>query len=97
MEICSINLLDLDRCYENLQSHLEKFKYALKEKFITVTDSVFQQLIVTGDFFQLPPVMKNAEAKFAFEAQLWHEIIEHTFNLTKVFRQTDQGAFPRLI
>lgn len=47
------------------------------------------QLVVTGDFFQLPPVGKSG-VKFAFEAKLWSETIKRTFNLTKVFRQTDQ-------
>ena len=50
------------------------------------------QLIVTGDFFQLPPVTKGGQVKFAFEAQQWSECIQRTFNLTKVFRQKDQGA-----
>jgi ATP-dependent DNA helicase PIF1 len=50
------------------------------------------QLVVTGDFFQLPPIMKAGQVKFAFEAQKWGECIHRTFNLTKVFRQKDQGA-----
>lgn len=50
------------------------------------------QLVVCGDFFQLPPVVKSGQVKFAFEAQKWSECIERTFNLTKVFRQKDQGA-----
>ena len=49
------------------------------------------QVIVTGDFFQLPPVTKGGQGvKFAFEAQLWKETIQKTYNLTKVFRQRDQ-------
>ncbi|CAE6486407.1 unnamed protein product [Rhizoctonia solani] len=47
------------------------------------------QLIVTGDFFQLPPVMKGGQPKFAFEAEKWSECVERTFNLSKVFRQKD--------
>jgi ATP-dependent DNA helicase PIF1 len=54
------------------------------------------QLIVTGDFFQLPPITKGGQVKFAFEAQKWTECIQRTFNLTKVFRQKDQGAPPYL-
>lgn len=51
------------------------------------------QLVVTGDFFQLPPVVdKNATAKFAFDAATWNTSIEHTVILTNVFRQRD----PRL-
>ncbi|KAF7308275.1 ATP-dependent DNA helicase PIF1 [Mycena chlorophos] len=48
------------------------------------------QLIVTGDFFQLPPVSKSGAVKFAFEALKWKEAIPRTFNLTQVFRQSDQ-------
>lgn len=49
------------------------------------------QIIVTGDFFQLPPVTKGmGQVKFAFEAEMWNETVKHTFNLTKVFRQRDQ-------
>ncbi|KAF8227486.1 hypothetical protein L208DRAFT_1296474, partial [Tricholoma matsutake] len=55
-------------------------------------------VIVTGDFFQLPPVGKNgAQVKFAFEADLWRETIQHTYNLSKVFRQKDQGALRRFM
>lgn len=47
-------------------------------------------MVVTGDFFQLPPVTKGSAAvKFAFEAEMWPQTIKKTFNLTKVFRQRD--------
>lgn len=52
------------------------------------------QIIVTGDFFQLPPVARG-QPTFAFEAKLWSETVKRTFNLTKVFRQHDQGAMAR--
>lgn len=29
---------------------------------------------------------------FAFESTMWDEVIDHTFKLTKVFRQKDQSA-----
>ncbi|THH32533.1 hypothetical protein EUX98_g1662 [Antrodiella citrinella] len=48
------------------------------------------QLVVTGDFFQLPPVVKGgSQTVFAFEADLWRATVKKTFNLTKVFRQAD--------
>ncbi|CDO73329.1 hypothetical protein BN946_scf185008.g92 [Trametes cinnabarina] len=48
------------------------------------------QVVVTGDFFQLPPVSKGMNSvKFAFEAEMWPQTIKKTFNLTKVFRQRD--------
>ncbi|KAF8817411.1 hypothetical protein BYT27DRAFT_7074904, partial [Phlegmacium glaucopus] len=50
-------------------------------------------VIVTGDFFQLPPVTKGSnQVKFAFEAQMWKQTVKHTYNLTKVFRQSDQST-----
>ncbi|GAA5890026.1 hypothetical protein JCM6882_009205 [Rhodosporidiobolus microsporus] len=47
------------------------------------------QLVVTGDFFQLPPVTKGQVPTFAFEAKAWKDCIDHTVNLTQVFRQKD--------
>ncbi|RWA05883.1 hypothetical protein EKO27_g9220 [Xylaria grammica] len=49
------------------------------------------QLIITGDFFQLPPVPDagKKEAKFAFDAATWNTSIDHTIGLTQVFRQKD--------
>jgi ATP-dependent DNA helicase PIF1 len=50
------------------------------------------QLVITGDFFQLPPVPDSGrEAKFTFEAESWTRCIPHTIKLTSVFRQKDQG------
>ncbi|KAK9478350.1 PIF1-like helicase-domain-containing protein [Lipomyces japonicus] len=49
------------------------------------------QLIVTGDFFQLPPVAESGRlTKFAFEATSWSKAIPETICLTQVFRQKDQ-------
>lgn len=49
------------------------------------------QLIITGDFFQLPPVPdgQTRMAKFAFEASTWNTSIPNTIGLTQVFRQRD--------
>ncbi|VDB85347.1 unnamed protein product [Peniophora sp. CBMAI 1063] len=48
------------------------------------------QLVITGDFFQLPPVTKNGKQPFfAFESEAWKKVIDHTVVLTQVFRQKD--------
>ncbi|GAA5929992.1 uncharacterized protein JCM15063_004685 [Sporobolomyces koalae] len=54
------------------------------------------QLVVTGDFFQLPPVTKGVVPTFAFEAKSWKESIDHTVNLTQVFRQKDTSFIDML-
>ncbi|KAI9167449.1 DNA repair and recombination pif1 mitochondrial [Paramyrothecium foliicola] len=58
------------------------------------------QLIITGDFFQLPPVPDHGdqkrEAKFAFDASTWDTSIDHTIGLTQVFRQRDP-EFARML
>lgn len=57
------------------------------------------QLVVSGDFCQLPPVPNRDEngvpipALFAFEASSWNKCIKYPILLTKVFRQRDQGLF----
>ncbi|GAA6009624.1 hypothetical protein JCM11491_001037 [Sporobolomyces phaffii] len=53
------------------------------------------QLVVTGDFFQLPPVTKGTPT-FAFEAKSWKSSIDHTVNLTQVFRQKDTSFIDML-
>lgn len=55
------------------------------------------QLVITGDFFQLPPVPDGGgkkDIKFAFEAATWNTSIDHTIGLTQVFRQKDPGQSP---
>lgn len=48
------------------------------------------QLVITGDFFQLPPVPEYGKpSKFAFDAGTWNTSIEHTIGLHHVFRQKD--------
>jgi ATP-dependent DNA helicase PIF1 len=52
------------------------------------------QLILFGDFLQLPPVIKNLqeeeEGKFAFQSKSWTEAKIKVAMLTKVWRQSDQ-------
>ena len=48
------------------------------------------QLILCGDFFQLPPVSKRDEkAKFCFQSDAWAKCIQLNFELRTVHRQTD--------
>jgi len=50
------------------------------------------QLVITGDFFQLPPVPEGGKpARFCFDAHSWNTVVEHTIGLHHVFRQKDPG------
>lgn len=52
------------------------------------------QLVLTGDFYQLPPV--DSAPKFAFEANSWNRVVTKQIELKKVFRQTDM-TFVKLL
>lgn len=55
------------------------------------------QVLLFGDFYQLPPVIKeeelkaqeNPHARFAFQAESWPEIVKNTHTLTQIHRQSD--------
>ena len=47
------------------------------------------QLVISGDFFQLPPV--NRKEKFAFQADTWDNCIQKTIELTQVYRQNENN------
>ncbi|XP_068618018.1 ATP-dependent DNA helicase PIF1 [Battus philenor] len=50
------------------------------------------QLILCGDFLQLPPVVERSRngKKFCFQSACWDKCIELCFELKEVHRQTDQ-------
>jgi ATP-dependent DNA helicase PIF1 len=47
------------------------------------------QVVFVGDFYQLPPVLKEGDISFVFECPLWKEIVQETVCLTQILRQTD--------
>lgn len=53
------------------------------------------QLILTGDFFQLPPVSKpgpkSERLPYLFESESWDECVTQIIVLKHVFRQSDEG------
>lgn len=79
----------------------------ISAEFFTKIDQLFRivrgtqlpfggmQLVLFGDFLQLPPVIKDTPNEllqrevFAFESQSWRETNIKTHLLTKVFRQAD--------
>lgn len=74
-------------------------------RFIRGNDKPFGgiQLILCGDFFQLPPVTKvfgqsqgNAGKKFCFQSKAWDKCINLSFELKQVHRQKD-NEFVRIL
>lgn len=52
------------------------------------------QLVLTGDFFQLPPVVDRSSASpYVFKAESWAEAIQHKVVMTQVFRQKGDTKF----
>ena len=47
------------------------------------------QIVVLGDFFQLPPVSKDQQVEFCFSSTSWEEANFKVFELTEIFRQSD--------
>lgn len=56
-----------------------------------------RQVILTGDFFQLPPVSRGgAQSRFAYEAQGWFDAALKVLYLTEQHRQSDE-RFTRVL
>lgn len=73
-----------------------------KLRWVCETDEPFggKQVIVFGDLFQLPPVVKADERKilmkyyddfYFFNARVWKHTGFHVVELTRIFRQTDES------
>ncbi|XP_077259188.1 pif1 DNA helicase [Temnothorax americanus] len=55
------------------------------------------QLILCGDFFQLPPVSRTDDkAKFCFQSEAWQKCVHFNFELQTVHRQKDK-AFVKIL
>ncbi|MFN5540074.1 MAG: DEAD/DEAH box helicase [Candidatus Melainabacteria bacterium] len=71
---------------------LDKINIIFKE--IRGTNLAFGgiQMILSGDFFQLPPVTRsNEERQFAFECSSWENANINICEMQKVFRQSDES------
>ena len=59
------------------------------------------QLLLCGDFFQLPPVLPKtrnpAQLSFCFQTESWHSAALHNVELTHIFRQISDPTFTHLL
>jgi ATP-dependent DNA helicase PIF1 len=67
----------------------DKLNYVAKEVRESSLPFGGIQLVLCGDFLQLPPVCKRGQASFAFQAKCWNKCICRVFQLTNVFRQKE--------
>ena len=63
---------------------------------LSLVPNTISQLVLSGDFFQLPPVPDKSHERiqpvsFAFDARSWQTCIGKPTQLTQVFRQKDSG------
>jgi ATP-dependent DNA helicase PIF1 len=58
------------------------------------------QLVLCGDFFQLPPITKSEELEefeFLFETNSWKEKVEEIIVLNKIWRQHEDPIFANIL
>lgn len=55
------------------------------------------QVILCGDFYQLPPVSRDSSMKFAFESEFWKKHIKVQVMLTTVYRQKTDLQFLQML
>lgn len=94
---CSVDTLIIDEISMLKPDYLEKM--ALVAQVARQSTEVFGgiQLVLVGDFFQLPPVYKKIRGKpatdggreFCFESPVWRDLRLEVVELKQVFRQSD--------
>ena len=100
----SVNMLIIDEVSMMTAELLDKLNALAK--MIRKTDKPFGgiQVVLVGDFYQLPPIRKAADSSpmdkdaplFAFEAECWSEVVPSAFELTVIMRQKDE-VFQRVL
>ncbi len=79
--IDEISMLDAERL-----DLVDKICKAIKDPFAPFGG---MQLVMCGDFFQLPPIAKNGQARFAYDAIVWNSGKIKVCYLEEQFRQND--------
>ncbi|KAI3658066.1 hypothetical protein MP638_006802 [Amoeboaphelidium occidentale] len=101
----NVKTLIIDECsmiHPSLLDTLDRIGKRLKQNNDAALGGI--QLILCGDFMQLPPVSKNLETNdkiFVFDAACWKDVVNHDhsniFELSEVFRQKGDPIFVDLL
>jgi len=90
--ICSPRVLIIDEISMLDATFIDNLDYVLQEVRQSPLPFGGMQVIFVGDFFQLPPVVKEGEMRFAFESDSWKAAAPQVCYLTEQHRQSD-GEF----
>lgn len=82
ISMCSIKVFDF----------ICQFLFMLSE----IPGNLKKQIILAGDFMQLPPISKNRETLFAFQSKYWDKLNFKCVVLEEVYRQADMQFIRKL-
>ena len=101
--VVSVKLISLVRnlwlgLFARIPHLLEEYRRVHVHVPDAMTPTNQAQLVLSGDFCQLPPVPDKEKnvvipATFAFDAKSWNACVGKPIALTKVFRQKDQRKY----
>lgn len=86
---------EISMCSKELFEKLDVVFRSVRKKFKVPFGGL--QLILVGDFLQLPPVSRTTEKAFCFESEVWEDANIHTVQLTEIVRQDSTGDFAKLL
>ena len=88
---CSVEILIIDEVSMLTSELLEKLDHIAQKLRYSSKPFGGIQVILVGDFCQLPPVVQNKEEPypFCFLSSLWSKIVEVNVVLNEIIRQTD--------
>lgn len=93
----AVRVLIIDEVSMILPDFFDKLDFVARKLRPSAADQPFGgiQLVVTGDFLQLPPVGRDVQC--AYTARAWSACVPLCIVLTRVFRQRDDPAFLGLL
>lgn len=86
---------EISMCSKELFEKLDQVFRVVRRKFNLPFGGI--QLILVGDWLQLPPVARQYEKSFCFESEIWKTARIRNVTLTEIVRQDATGSFAKLL